>query len=160
MLADTAPLKQQWDLVQNLLEKWLNERKELLVLFCNFGSNESATEEGDIFPRWQDVKRFSQALVDYVSAGHFEIYEQLQKEAEVAEDDSGKLVEELYPKIHETTQAALDFNDKYATEEDWEHNHKDLQNDISVLGEELTNRFEMEDRLIAEIHNAHQALID
>lgn len=159
MSVETADLKQQWEIVQKLLEKWLADRKALLVLFCNFGNNEDDNQGKDIFPRWGDLKRFSEVLVDYVSAGHFEIYDQLAKEAEFADDDSGKLVEELYPKIHESTQISLDFNDKYATEENWEHHHKDLQGDISALGEELTNRFEMEDRLIAEIHNAHQSLI-
>jgi regulator of sigma D len=97
--------------------------------------------------------------VDYVSAGHFEIYDQLLREAEFANDDSVALAAELYPKIHETTQASLDFNDKYSTEEHWELYHSDFQSDLSSLGEALSHRFEIEDRLINEMHNSHEALL-
>ena len=94
-------------------------------------------------------------LVDYVSAGHFEVYDQLVREAEAANDNSVKHAEELYPKLHTTTQVALDFNDKYSTEENWENNQSDFQEDLSKLGEELSHRFEMEDQLISEMHSCH-----
>ena len=156
MQTKSESLKVQWSLVESTLEKWLNERKELLVLYCNYGDNPNT--EG-MYPRWADVKRFCQILVDYVSVAHFEVYDQLIREAEAADDDSAILAEELYPKLHEITQFALDFNDKYATEESWENNQQDLQLDLSCLGEELSNRFEMEDRLIGEMHSCHTPLM-
>lgn len=146
-------LKHHWQLVEITLGKWLEERKELLVLYCNYG------DHPDVYPRWSDVKRFCQILVDYVSAGHFEVYDQLIREAEAANDSSVSLAEELYPKLHQTTQVALDFNDKYSTEENWENNHQDFQEDLSRLGEELSHRFEMEDRLVNEMHSCHSPLM-
>jgi regulator of sigma D len=125
----------------------------LLVLYCNYGENLGS------YPRWSEVKRFCQILVDYVSAAHFEVYDQLIREAEAANDNSITLAEELYPKLHEITQFALDFNDKYATEESWENNQQDFQQDLSRLGEELGNRFEMEDQLIGEMHSCHSPLL-
>jgi regulator of sigma D len=152
-------LKKQWSLVETTLEKWLEERKELLVLYCNYGDSGNNPDPSGIYPRWTDVRRFCQILVDYVSAGHFEVYDQLIREAEAANDDSVLLVEELYPKLHQSTQFALDFNDKYATEESWENTHEDFQEDLSRLGEELSTRFEMEDRLIEEMHSSHSPLV-
>jgi regulator of sigma D len=87
------------------------------------------------------------------------VYDQLVREAEAAADESVLLAEQLYPKLHETTQIALDFNDKYSTEENWENNHENFQHDLSHLGEELSHRFEMEDQLIREMHSSHSALI-
>jgi regulator of sigma D len=152
-------LKRQWHLVENTLDKWLDERKELLILYCNYGDTSNNPEPAGIYPRWADVKRFCQILVDYVSAAHFEVYDQLIREAEAARDDSVVLAEELYPKLHEITQTALDFNDRYATEENWENNHGDFHQDLSRLGEALSNRFEMEDRLIREMHSCHSPLL-
>ena len=149
------PLTHQWHRVEDLLETWLQERKQLLVMYCNYG-NDGAT---GVNPRWADVKRFCQILVDYVSAGHFEIYDQLIREAEAANDESVSRAEQLYPKLHETTDIALELNDKYATEEHWENHHRDFQQDLSHLGEALSNRFEMEDQLIRDMHTSHQALV-
>lgn len=154
MHKNTESLKQQWNIVEATLEKWLEERKELLVLYCNYGETDDSGS-----PRWTEVKRFCQILVDYVSLGHFEVYDQLVREAEAAEDDSVALAEQLYPKLHQATQVALDFNDKYATEENWENNSQDFQEDLSHLGEELSIRFEMEDRLISEMHSCHGPLL-
>lgn len=151
-------LRKQWERVEEVLEQWLQERRELLVLYCNYGKNGTQAVHGDPYPRWADAKRFCQILVDYVSAGHFEVYDHLVREAEAA-NGSAALAEELYPKIHETTQIALDLNDKYATEELWELHHADFPADLSRLGEALSNRFEMEDRLINEMHSRHEPLM-
>ncbi len=153
MQTNQESLKLQWSLVEGTLDKWLDERKELLVLYCNYGENPGS------YPRWSEVKRFCQILVDYASAAHFEVYDQLIREAEAANDDSVTLAEELYPKLHKITQFALDFNDKYATEESWENNQRDFQQDLSRLGEELSHRFEMEDQLIGEMHSCHSPLL-
>ena len=149
------PLSYQWHRVENLLESWLQERKELLVMYCNYGVNGTAGAH----PRWADVKRFCQILVDYVSAGHFEVYDQLVREAEAANDRSVHLPEKLYPKIHETTDIALELNDKYATEELWEIHHQDFRKDLSQLGEALSSRFEMEDQLIRDMHTCHESMV-
>lgn len=149
----TESLKHHWQVAETTLGKWLEERKELLVLYCNYGDHPAA------YPRWSEVKRFCQILVDYVSAGHFEVYDQLVREAEAANSESVTLAEQLYPKLHATTQVALDFNDKYSTEENWENNQGDFQQDLSQLGEELSSRFEMEDQLVSEMHSCHSFMI-
>ena len=58
-----------------------------------------------------------------------------------------ELAEKLYPRISETTEAALDFNDKYDCDES--EISEDLGNDLSRLGEELAVRVELEDQLLS-----------
>ena len=62
------------------------------------------------------------------------------------------MAESIYPRIAETTDAAVNFNDKYETlAEDELKTH--LENDLSKLGEELAMRIELEDRLISSMIN-------
>ncbi|MGP4763498.1 Rsd/AlgQ family anti-sigma factor, partial [Klebsiella pneumoniae] len=72
-------------------------------------------------PATTDVQSFCQKLMDYLSAGHFEMYERIVSECAVNGHDSRKLVDSLTPKISASTDVALEFNDKYAevTDEQW-----------------------------------------
>ena len=53
----------------------------------------------------------------------------------------------VYSSIEDTTDIAIAFNDKYD-----EHDHlldfSNLQNDLAMLGEAMSNRADYEDRLI------------
>jgi regulator of sigma D len=97
-----------------------------------------------------------QVLLDYVSAGHFEIYDKLVGEARSFNDDNMKLVDILYPKIHETTQMALDFNDKYSNQQNWESQLNEFNFDLTELGKQLAIRAELEDSLIEQLHDSHK----
>lgn len=99
--------------------------------------------------------------MDYVSAGHFEVYDHLAKEAEDFNDSSAReLMNKLYPALTETTQLALDFNDTYDTSEHSEKALRKLHEELSRLGEELSERFAMEDQLIDALHTAHSELLE
>jgi regulator of sigma D len=90
--------------------------------------------------------------VDYVSVGHFEVYEQLAKEAKAFSDSAGlKAGADLVDKIQPSTEAVLDFNDKYLETDDLDA----LSKDLSIIGEALEQRFESEDKMIEVLHNAH-----
>jgi hypothetical protein len=52
--------------------------------------------------------------MDYLSAGHFEIYNDIAKACEIKGEQSLALAQQLYPKISASTDVALSFNDKYA----------------------------------------------
>jgi regulator of sigma D len=85
-------------------------------------------------------------LVDYSAFGHFEIYERIVKDG----GKGGPVVEvarEVYPRIAETSEIAVEFNDKYDAA-DHQLDMQDLDGDLSRLGEELAVRIEMEDRII------------
>ena len=102
------------------------------------------------------MRRLCEVMVDYVSAGHFEVYEQLIQEGKEFEDTEGlKKAASLYQIIDETTEKLIDFNDKYEEIDDL----STLVNDLSATGEVLANRFEAEDQMINVLHTAHKQLV-
>lgn len=152
MLEKCRNAKERWGGVNELIDRWLQERQDLLGLFV-------------LLPR-QDVTddvvgslhKLTQILVDYASSWHFGVYEQLLVEAGEFNDGGMELAKELDPKIQQTTDAILRFSDQYSelegrlTVQDIAH----LSEDMSRLGEALAERFELEDQLIEVLHTAHK----
>lgn len=150
MLENCQNAQERWGGVSEIIDRWLKERQELLVIYCSLSDLSS---DPDKIERGGELKALCQIMVDYVSAGHFEIYDQLVKEGREFEDKAGlKRAGELFKKIDETTEFALDFNDKYLETDDLESIHKDL----SRLGEILASRFEAEDMMIEVLHTANR----
>jgi regulator of sigma D len=97
------------------------------------------------------VRRFCQELIDYLSLEHFGIFHHLLNGGE----QDGRLVElaeAIYPRMAETTDAALDFNDKCEALSD-EALRRELPGELAVLGDGLAVRSELEDRLIEGMTN-------
>jgi regulator of sigma D len=143
-------MKEQLDVAQErrsgsnqLIQHMLKERNQLLSLLLQVSSegNEDITEQSEA-----DLDEFVQVLVDYIAAGHFGLYERIAegKERRKAVSD---LAVEIYPRIEQTTQIALAFDEKYNSENK-NKNMNHFQKDLSMLGEELTTRIELEDQLI------------
>lgn len=128
---------------QEMVTRLVAERREMWVLYCRVAGLEPFTA-GKPIPEL--LQEFGQILVDYIATGHFVLYERItsgvERRRQVAD-----LAQRLYPRIAETTQAALDFNDKYDSEEHCK-NLDGLNQDLSRLGEELAIRIEHEDKLI------------
>ena len=135
---------------QKVIAKLQAERTEMLVLFCRVAGLETYSDNPRRVPAAQPVQEilqeFCQILVDYIATGHFGLYERIASGQERRRQISD-LAAELYPRIAESTQIALDFNDKYDCE-DHCTNLGSLQNDLSKLGEILAQRIEWEDKLI------------
>ena len=55
--------------------------------------------------------------------------------------------QEIYPRIAETTEIAIEFSERYEAA-DRSRLESHLANDLSTLGEEVTTRIELEDKLI------------
>lgn len=143
--------QQQFDAVEELLTSWLKERRELLGSYTEIVvALDSSIEEAAMHTRQQ---RLCQLLVDYVSAGHFEVFNELLNEAESFGDDSSALAETVIPAIGDTTEVILAYEEKY---EDSTNGSTRLKRDLSALGEVLESRFVLEDRLIAGLHNRHR----
>jgi regulator of sigma D len=150
MLENCQSAKERWGGVSEIIDRWLQERQELLVRYCGLSDTPTATDAAE------QLQRVCQILVDYVSAGHFEIYDQLVKEGREFEDQSAlDEAKRLIGQIDETTEFALDFNDKYLETDDL----TTLTNDLSKLGEVLAIRFEAEDRMIEVLHVSHKDLV-
>lgn len=90
--------------------------------------------------------------MDYISAGHFTVYDQLVSEA--AKENTQVAADELYTQISATTDEALSFNDHYADIEKDEELHQ-FDRNLAKLGEQLEIRFELEDELIHALHTHH-----
>ena len=125
-----------------LIAKLQNERQEVWSLYCNvaelkpFSANDAVNSL---------LTQFSQLLVDYVSLGHFGVYERLLAGTE-RRNRVLSVAKELYPEFSATTDAAISFNDKYDNVEKIEV-FEDLEQDLSILGESLAKRIDLEDRL-------------
>ena len=94
---------------RTLIDKMLGERQRMLVLFERVAGVEPYADE---MLDDELLQEFSQILVDYIASGHFGLYERI---AEGTERRRGivNLAEKLYPRIANTTQAAMEFNDVY-----------------------------------------------
>ncbi|MBS8241886.1 sigma D regulator [Marinobacter lipolyticus] len=152
MLENCRNARERWGGVSELIDRWLKERQELLVHYCDL-SGESDYSQTEALR--EKFVRLCEVLVDYVSAGHFEIYEQLIQEAREFNDGGLELAAKLYPRIAQTTETALNFNDRLNGKSLTEEEVRELFSELSELGEILESRFEMEDYLIEHLHNAH-----
>jgi regulator of sigma D len=141
--------------VQQIINHWLEERQELVVAYCDISGVNAMNRDSN--QSINKLKGFCQLLIDYVSAGHFEIYDQLIKEAEAFSENTNKLIAQIYPKIAETTDIALDFHEMYDTDAHCLAAHDRIKTELSILGEAISQRFNFEDELIAVMHDAHAA---
>lgn len=128
---------------QELIEHMLKERNQLLTLLLQVSSDSSHHESEQLIT---DLEEFMQVLVDYIAAGHFGLYGRIAEGKERRKAIS-ELAMEIYPRIEQSTQIALAFDEKYNPDNE-ERELEEFPQDVSKLGEELTTRIELEDQLI------------
>lgn len=147
MSTQSSAAKERRQSSQDLVTKLVTERTQMLVTFCRLAGIEPYVA---VTPVQKLLQEFCQILVDYVAAGHFALYERIlegkERRKEVAD-----IAGEIYERIAQSTQNALDFNDKYdcgdhCTELD------SLSQDLSRLGEDIALRIELEDRLLSAMN--------
>jgi regulator of sigma D len=136
--------------VDSLLSRWLAERQDLLRGLCGLGAALRADHTPALRTR---LDHFCEVLVDYMSAGHFEVYIKLLEQGE-REGSAPTRAQALYRLIAPTTAAALDFNDRYFRGASGPR----LREDLSRLGQLLASRFDWEDALIAQLHGPRRAV--
>lgn len=134
---------------QKQLSKMVVERTEMLSLYCRLAGLDPLGDQRHRQPAKELIQEFCQILIDYMAAGHFGLYDRLINGTE-RRRNVADLADKLYPRIADTTQVALDFNDKYDVSEQWEI-PLSFEDDLSRLGEELAVRIELEDKLIARL---------
>lgn len=125
--------------------KLVEERTEMLVLFCRVAGCAPYDGGKGRTPVQRELEKFCQVLMDYVAAGHFGLYERIVSGTERRKAVTD-LAEQLYPRIAPTTDAAVDFNDKYDCGDHCPIG--DLEADLSRLGEQLALRAELEDHVL------------
>ena len=151
MLENCKSARERWGGVSEIIDRWLHSRQNLLVSFCHLSEKKSFSDSDK--EAEGSLRELCQQLVDYVSAGHFEIYDQLIQEGKAFGDEEGlQQARALYREIDATTDVAVDFNDKYQETDDLSA----LTKDLSELGVALETRFAAEDRMIDTLHTAHK----
>ncbi|RMF14955.1 MAG: sigma D regulator [Gammaproteobacteria bacterium] len=156
MLENCKTAKERWGGVSEIIDRWLTERQDLIVQYYELVSG---AEFPDVETAVATYRRFCQVLVDYVSAGHFEVYEQLVAEARAFNDGCEQVAHETLPAIQATTEKLLDFNDQFDQTPEEREALEALKPALAVLGEVLEDRFELEDMLIEKIHHAHASQV-
>lgn len=155
MLTRLEKARQTWGGKHALVDQWLDERKNVLVGYCHMaGLPPYESKKGEL-PSPDELKDFCGLLMDYVSSGHFEVYDKLLEECNL--QGKAQWTQAIHAKIGESTDLALAFNDRY-TEQLHDEALLKLDKDLSLLGEALSQRFEAEDQMIAAISTSQQSL--
>lgn len=128
-----------------MVDKWMYERQQVLVLFCQLAGLETYTPEKRLK---EQLEGFCEVLVDYIAFGHFEVFDRIARGDERRQDVM-KVAEEVYPRVAEVAEEVVAFNDKYDLVDDQVLEH--LHDDLSVLGESLASRIEMEDKIVSTL---------
>ena len=142
--------RQRLEIKNNAVKDWLAERNQLIISYCRLTGRRHQNQ----LPDDEQLNQFCGLLVDYVSAGHFEVYEKIVGECDTNGASSIELLESLYPHISETTDIVVDFHDKYGQLTEggrW----VELDQDLSLLGEAIAKRVDLEDSLIDTLRTRH-----
>ena len=132
------------------MEALLIARHALLVQFVGLVDAKGSRKK--CLPSSHAVQDFCNQLVDYISAGHFEIYHTVVSAIEKASGRRLSIVNRILPRIEATTEVALHFNDLYGQGELDDDMLMRLDEDLNRLGPILEERFRLEDRLVAALH--------
>ena len=149
----STPPTPQSESTDKIIEQWLDERQTLIVLFTKLGSLRPFKPKEAIHPL---LVQFCETLVDYVSAGQFEVFEKIFEASGLEANPSPSFDQKSLISLLRITMDALDFSDKYIKSTEYET----LERDLSFLGERFAQRLEIEDTLIALYIQAVHHLAD
>ncbi|AJJ10649.1 regulator of sigma D [Yersinia rohdei] len=139
-----------------LIDQWLHARKELLVSYCAVIGIKPQKEKHTPL-NGKALENFCHNLVDYLSSGHFQIYDRIIKQVEGASSPKMTLTTKFYPALQNNTQTIMAFHDSYTNIEIDDDNCTEFQQALSDIGESLDARFKLEDQLIQWAAESWQA---
>jgi len=132
---------------RNEIKRLIAERNTVLSQYYNLAKH-ADDSVSDMSNTIDLLEEFCQELVDYMATGHFEIYRRIE-EGHERRDEITKLADKIMPRISDTTQIAVAFNDLYDNTENIDKAAiTELPNYLSKLGKELATRIELEDQFI------------
>ncbi len=136
---------------QTLIQNWLSDRQTVIVTLHNLCDLRPFSQDHNVDINEQ-LQEFCTLLVDYISRGHFEIYEHISDAIDKSGYTPARLSRKLLECLMETTIFTLDFNDKYLQKNEL----TSLDKDLSKLALVFAQRLEWEDQLIAQYQLAKQ----
>lgn len=128
-----------------LIDRLLQDRKQLLVAYYNLvgikpgKGSLSALDE-------MALDDFCQRLVDYLSCGHFNIYERIIREMEEGEPRTS--AGQIWTQLEANTQQIMGYYDSHLETAIDHDNCLEFHQVLSKLGESMASRFTLEDSLI------------
>ena len=129
------------------LDALVQSRTETLSLLTELAGRQPFNPEPTIE---KALRRFCEALIDYTASAHFQLYRYLADNRERRQSVL-TIADEIYPKIIETTDVILRFNDKYESMS-LDNSLEFLAMDLSNLGECLADRIQLEDKIISAMN--------
>ncbi len=142
MTAETQAKPERRHKAKHLVTELQRERHEVWALYCQIADLKPYDGNTDVK---LILNKFSEIMIDYVSLGHFGIYERLLAGTERREGVLSN-AKQIYPEFSRTTDAVVNFNDQY-DQNNRKFEIQSLETDLSELGEQLAKRMEMEDQL-------------
>ena len=127
-----------YELTQRI-QRMLKQRNQLLQLLLEISQQGAARSAAEF-------EEFLEILMDYIAAGYFNLYERISEGRE-RRKAVADLAAKVYPRIEQTTNIALAFEEKYNPDKT-AADFSALKADLSNLGEALTTRMGFEDQLI------------
>lgn len=131
---------------RNEIKRLIEERNSVLSQYYNLAKN--SEDDASATSTLELLEEFCQDLVDYMATGHFEIYRRIE-EGNERRDEITRLADKIMPRINDTTQIAVAFNDLYDNTTDINDSAvKQLPQYLEKLGKELATRIDLEDQFI------------
>lgn len=126
------------------LDALVSSRTTTLALLTELASRQPFNPEPSME---KALREFCEALIDYTASAHFQLYRYLSDNRE-RRASVLSIADEIYPKIIETTDQILRFNDKYESMS-LDNSVEFLAVDLSNLGECIADRIQLEDTVIS-----------
>ena len=126
------------------LDALVTSRTATLSLLTELAGRQPFTPEPSME---KALRSFCETLIDYTASAHFQLYRYLSDNRE-RRTEVLSIADELYPKIVETTDQILRFNDKYEAMS-FDNSVEFLAVDLSNLAECIAERIQCEDEVIS-----------
>ncbi|MGV3346769.1 sigma D regulator [Enterobacteriaceae bacterium LUAb1] len=132
-----------------LIDSWLTARRQLLVTYYQVAGIKPGK------PTLDDkvLNAFCQNLVDYLSSGHFSLYQRVL--AKISNDNPLNVAIQLYPSLQINTERLMALYDTHLENAINDNSLIELQLALSKIGETLEARFTLEDTLIQLAFDHH-----
>ncbi len=152
MSSPTTTQNERRDRTQKEIKQLIADRNSVIAQYYNLAKQSEDLVVEDLNNNTNNtlelLEDFCQELVDYMATGHFEIYRRIE-EGNERRDTITRLASKIMPRINNTTQIAVAFNDLY--DDTSKLNSKDIEQlpgHLAKLGEELATRIDLEDQFI------------
>ncbi|ACX86076.1 Rsd/AlgQ family anti-sigma factor [Pectobacterium parmentieri] len=135
-----------------LIDQWLQARKQLLVAYYHLVGIKPNKEALSLLDE-EALDHFCQNLVDYLSTGHFHLYEKMLHEAATHSEQVLALSTQLDLALQNNTQQIMTFYDSHLAAAIDDDNCLEFQQALSSVGEALEERFTLEDNMITQVYD-------